>query len=67
MTKRIISKAEVVPWSSVVGQSVSLIGEDGAVVAVLAVMPQNTDAPKERAHQIANEIVALGSVGGFWA
>ena len=66
MAKRIISKAEVVPWSSVVGQSVSLIGQDGAVVAILSVKPQNTDAPKEAAQQIANEIVALVSVGGFW-
>ncbi len=66
MTKRIISKAEVVPWSSIVGQSVSLIGQGGEVVAIVAIMPQNTDAPKERARQIANEIVALVSVGGFW-
>ncbi len=66
MANRIINKAEVVPWSSVVGQSVSLIGQDGAVIAILAVMPQNTDAPKDRAQQIANEIVALVSVGGFW-
>ena len=66
MTQRIISKAEVVPWSSVVGQAVTLIGQDGAVVAILAVMPQNTDAPKALAQQIANEIVALVSVGGVW-
>ena len=66
MARRIVHKAEVVPWSSVVGQAVTLIGQDGAVVAILAVRPQNTDAPKERARQIANEIVALVSVGGFW-
>ena len=66
MSKRIISKAEVVPWSSIVGQSVSLIGQDGAVVAIVAIRPQNTDSPKERARQIANEIVSLVSMGGFW-
>ena len=66
MTQRIISKAEVVPWSSIVGQSVSLIGQDGAVVAVVAIMPQNTTLPRHRALLIANEIVALVSVGSFW-
>ena len=66
LARRIVLRAEVVPWSSVVGQAVTLIGQDGAVVAILAVRPQNTDAPKERARQIANEIVALVSVGGFW-
>ena len=63
---RIIYKAEVLPWVPIIGYSVRLIGQDGEIVALLNVIAQNTDEPKKRAEQIANEIVALVSVGGFW-
>ena len=64
--KRIISKAEILPWVPIIGYSVRLIGQDDEIVAILNIIAQNTDMPKERAQQIANEIVALVSVGGFW-
>ena len=66
MTKRVIEKAELVPWSSIVGQSISLLGKQGEVLAILAVMPQNTDTPKEQAQLLANEIVTCINVGGFF-
>ena len=62
---RIIYKAEVLPWVPIIGYSVRLTGQDEKIVAILNVIPQNTDAIEERAQQIANEIVALVSVGGF--
>ena len=63
---RTIHKAEVLPWVPIIGYSVRLIGQDGEIVALLNVIAQNTDEPKKRGEQIANEIVALVSVGGFW-
>ena len=61
----LISKAEALPWVPIVGHSVRLIGQDGEIVAIIHIMPMNTDEPKERAQQISNEIVALVSVGEF--
>lgn len=51
-------RAKLVPYSSVVGQSVMLVDETGRCVATLAVRVQDhRKDPKEAAQEIAREIV----------
>lgn len=54
-------KAKVVPWSSVVGQSIMLLDKKGAVIAQLLVMniksaDLEVSTRKERATQIATQV-----------
>lgn len=54
-------KAKVVPWSSVVGQSIMLLDKKGAVIAQLLVMNIKSaglevSVRKERATQIAIQV-----------
>ncbi len=60
MTK--IHKAQKVPYSSIVGQSIMLLDEAGACIAMMAVM--NTDDPGGIADQVVAAINAQASREG---